>query len=105
LVWLNLNGPARAFLNRGQTGNAIGIRLPNRAAMLGARVEIRVGGESRFAQVIANQGLGADQTRTQIFGLGAAEHAQSVVIRLSNGVERRYENVAAGTLIRWDGTP
>lgn len=105
LVWLNLNGPARAFLNRGQTGNAIGIRLPNRASMLGARVEIRAGGESRFAQVIANQGLGADQTRTQIFGLGAAEHAQSVVIRLSNGAERRYENVAAGTLIRWDGTP
>lgn len=105
LVWLNLNGPARAFLNRGPTGNAIGVRLANRASMLGARIEIDVGGESRFAQVIANQGLGADQTRTQIFGLGAAEHAQSVVIRLSNGVERRYENVAAGTLIRWDGTP
>lgn len=105
LVWLNLNGPARAFLNRGPAGNAIGVRLANRALMLGARIEIRVGGESRFAQVIANQGLGGDQSRTQLVGLGAADHAESLVIRLSNGAERRYQNVAAGTLIRWDGTP
>lgn len=105
LVWLNLNGPARAFLNRGPTGNAIGVRLPNSAVMLGARIEIRVAGESRYAQVIANQGLGADQSRTQMMGLGGADHAESLIIRLSNGAERRYENVPAGTLVRWDGTP
>ncbi|HCK84037.1 MAG TPA: hypothetical protein DHW63_05825 [Hyphomonadaceae bacterium] len=105
LVWLNLNGPARAFLNRGPTGAAIGVRLPNRAFMLGARIAVRAGDTHRFAQVIANQGLGADQSRTQIIGLGAAERADEVVVTLSNGAERRFENVAAGAVLRWDGTP
>lgn len=105
LVWVNLNGPARAFINRGPAGDAIGVRLPNRAAMMGARIEVRVGGAQRFAQVIANQGLGSDQSRTQIVGLGGADRADEVVVTLSNGDERRFENVAAGALLRWDGTP
>lgn len=105
LVWLNLNGAARAFLNRGPAGNAIGVRLPNRASMLGARIEVRAGGAQRFAQVIANQGLGSDQSRTQIIGLGAAGRADEVLVRLSTGAERRFENVAAGAVLRWDGTP
>lgn len=105
LVWLNVNGPARAFLNRGRAGNAIGVRLPNRASMLGARIEARIGAAHRFSQVIANQGLGADQSRTQIIGLGAADRADEVVVTLSNGAERRFENVAAGVLLRWEETP
>lgn len=105
LVWANINGPARAFINQGPTGNSISVRLPNTAASLNARVEVRIGARRLFAQVIANQGMGSDQTRTQVFGLGDETVAELVTITLQDGRVQEFHDVSAGALLRWEAEP
>lgn len=99
IVWANINGAARAFLNQGPTGNAISVRLPNTAASINARIEVRVGARRLFGQVIANQGIGSDQSRTQIFGLGRDVAADTVTITLQDGRIQEFQDVPAGAVI------
>jgi hypothetical protein len=99
IVWANINGPARAFLNQGPTGNAISVRLPNTVASINARIEVRVGARRLFGQVIANQGIGSDQSRTQIFGLGSDIAADTVTITLQDGRVQEFQDVPAGAVI------
>jgi hypothetical protein len=100
LVWANVGGPARAFLNVAGAGNAVRIRLPNVARALNARVEIVAGNLRQTYQVIANQGLGSDQSRTIIAGLGVRESADSVTITLQDGATLAYRDVPKGTFLR-----
>jgi len=99
LVWANLNGPARAFLNRTPDVNAIAVRLPDTAASLNARIRVEAGGTSRTRQLIAAQGLSSDQTRKVMIGLGDAARAQSVTVTFRDGRTVTRKDVAAGRLI------
>jgi len=99
LVWANLNGPARAFLNRTPDVNAIAVRLPDTAASLNARITVEAGGTRRARQLIAAQGLSSDQTRKVMIGLGAASQAETVTIAFPNGRIVARDDVPAGSLI------
>jgi len=86
LVWANLDGPSLAYLNNGGTRKSLRVRLPNVAASLNARVTVVDGnGQSHTKQVITSQGLGSDQGRDLIFGLGDASGVQSVTVAFQNG--------------------
>ncbi len=75
------------------------MRLPNTAASINARIEVRVGARRLFGQVIANQGIGSDQSRTQIFGLGSDIAADTVTITLQDGRVQEFQDVPAGAVI------
>ncbi len=100
LVWANLDGESLAYINKGGTRNWIKVRLPNKASSLGARVTVVASnGLTQTKQLLTSQGLGSDQGRDLIFGLGDAENASSVSIMFQNGVTRTFDAPANGTVI------
>ena len=100
LVWANLDGESLAYINKGGTRNWIKVRLPNKASSLGARVTVVASnGLTQTKQLLTSQGLGSDQGRDLIFGLGDAENASSVSIMFQNGVTRTFDAPANGSVI------
>lgn len=100
LVWANLDGPSVAFINNGGDRNWVKVRLPNTAASLGARVTVTASnGLKQTKQFISSQGLGSDQGRDLIFGLGDAESAQSIIVEFQNGTVRKLDSPTNGTII------
>lgn len=65
IVWVNINGASQAFISEGIGEKGTVIRLPNTVHSLGTIISDPVSGVTR--QVIAGQGLGADQTRSMFF--------------------------------------
>ncbi len=95
LVWANLNSPSLAYINKGGDGNWISISLPNQASSINARVTVTtVGGAVQTKQFITSQGLGSDQTRDLVFGLGDAKNISSVQIDFQDGTSRNIDNPA-----------
>ena len=100
LVWANLDGQSLAYINNGGDRNWVKVRLPNTASSLGARVKlIGTDGFEQTKQVITSQGLGSDQGRDLIFGLGTADGAASVTVEFQNGVTRTFDAPAVGTVV------
>lgn len=62
IIWVNINGKSQAFISEGNGEIGTVIRFPNNVHSLGAIIRDPVSGGTR--QVIAGQGLGADQTRS-----------------------------------------
>lgn len=99
LVWANLAGPSLAYINNGGDMNWIKVRLPNTAKSLNARVEVKTSeGKVLTKQFVTSQGLGSDQGRDMIFGLGAAK-AETITISYIHGDVEVIESPAAGTVI------
>ncbi|MGB8221622.1 MAG: CRTAC1 family protein [Polyangiales bacterium] len=85
LVWINMDGPVRAFLNT-STGNYVTVVVPDTVAALGTRVRIKTeNGESYTRDVIAGEGMLTDQTPELTFGLGKLDQVLSVTISRPNG--------------------
>lgn len=100
LVWANLDGESLAYMNEGAARNWIKVRLPNTARSLGARVTVvNSDGFTQTKQVLTSQGLGSDQGRDLIFGLGDADGVGSVTIEFQNGVTRKFDAPKVKTLI------
>ncbi len=101
LVWANLQGPSKAFLNTTPDRNAITIRLDDAVATLNARITVETNGETIVRQTTAGQGLCSDQTQKIMIGLGSAAQADRVSIVFMDGTILSRENVTAGTVIDW----
>ena len=100
LVWTNLDGPALAYINNGGDENWLKVRLPNNADSLNAIVTLdRADGTTLSKQFITSQGLGSDQGRDLIFGLGSGT-AQRVTVQFQNGTKEVFETPASGTTIQ-----
>ncbi len=85
LVWLNIDGPVRAFLNTSH-GNYITMVLPDTVANLGTRITIETDrGKSYTRAVIGTVGMLTDQTPELSFGLGPQEQVLRAIIQRPNG--------------------
>lgn len=85
LVWINIDGPARAFLNTAP-GNYITIVVPDTVASVGTRISIETDrGKSYTRAVMGSVCTLTDQTPELSFGLGDLERVLRVVILRPNG--------------------
>jgi hypothetical protein len=85
VVWLNMNGPLRAFLNT-STANHVTFVVPDNVAALGTRIRVDTDqGRSYTREVVASAGMLTDQTPELAFGLGALERVLRVVVRRADG--------------------
>lgn len=85
VVWLNMNGPVRAYLNNNQN-HFITVALPNTAKSLGAKITIKTDdGQSYTKEVIKSLGLMTDSSLEYSFGLNDTTKVQKVSIQLNNG--------------------
>lgn len=87
LLWINMDGPVRAFLNT-SSGNYITIVVPDTVAALGTRISIETDkGKSYTRNVIASIGMLTDQTPELSFGLGDLERVLRIVIQRNGKTE------------------
>ncbi|MGD9852865.1 MAG: CRTAC1 family protein [Nitrospirales bacterium] len=85
VIWLNMNGPLRAFLNR-STANGIGVALPDNVQSLGTQVTLETTrGKSYTKQIVTSVGLLSDQSPTLFFGLGEEREVARVHIQHPDG--------------------
>lgn len=95
LVWLNIDGPARAFLNTAP-GNYVTIAVPDTVANIGTTITLETNrGRSYTRAVVGTVGMLTDQTPELSFGLGHDEQILRAVIQRSNG----QTEVISGPLI------
>lgn len=103
LVWLNIDGPARAFLNTAGA-NYVTVAVPDTVAAVGTRVRIETeNGASYTRAVIGNVGTLTDQTPELSFGLGLREQVERVVIEHPNGDTEVIPAPPINTRIRIQG--
>ncbi|PHS25801.1 MAG: hypothetical protein COA84_07110 [Robiginitomaculum sp.] len=106
LIWANLDGPARAYISKGGKAHWLKIRLPNDAASINAIVQVQLDDEHTLTkQIIPGQGLGSDQSRTLIFGLGTTHTIKVVSVRFQDGRVKTVQSPAADQTIHIGETP
>ena len=99
LIWLNMNGPARAFINQSQN-NYLKVSVPDTAQSLGATLFLETtSGQSYSKQIMANIGFASDQTPNVFFGLGKLNNIISLTITMANGEQREIANPAINSTI------
>lgn len=85
LVWLNIDGPARAFLNTAP-GNYVTIVVPDTVANIGTAITLETTrGRSYTRAVVGTVGMLTDQTPELTFGLGHHEQVLRAIIQRPNG--------------------
>ncbi len=99
LIWANLRGPARAFLNATPDRHMIAVWLDNDATTVNARIVIEIGGRTLTRQIVTNQGLGAGQSAKVMIGLGGAAQAERLSVIFPDGRTVSAENTAAGSVV------
>ncbi|VAV89297.1 hypothetical protein MNBD_ALPHA06-1761 [hydrothermal vent metagenome] len=86
LVWVNLAGPSLAYLSKGGDNHWLKVRLPDQANSINAIVQVQLPDETWLTkQRIYGQGLGSDQSRDLIFGLGANTAIKQIRVRFQDG--------------------
>jgi len=92
VLWINMDGPVRAFLNKTR-GNYITIVLPDSVASLGTKVTIQSSQGRSYTRVILNSvGMLTDQTPELTFGLGTLDRVDQVKIEYPDGTVKTIEN-------------
>ena len=85
VLWLNMDGPLRAFLNTSQN-HFVTIRVPDDARSLGTTVFIETTeGRSYSRQMIAGAGLMTDQSPELVFGLNKSAEIRRIIISRPDG--------------------
>ena len=100
VLWLNMNGPLRAFLNTSE-GNYLTVRVPDSPDMLGATVTLTLAsGKTVSRQVIASTGLLTDPTPDVHFGLGSATVERAELI-MTNGQRKSIASPAINSVVQF----
>lgn len=100
LVYVNVDGPPRAFLNRGGDSQSVRVRLPDDVRSLGARIAVRQpDGGTSTAQLAAGGAFLSDPSRTMIFGLRPDAATVTVEVLWPDGRKRSYSRVKAGATL------
>ncbi len=102
VIWINMDGPVRAFINN-ERGNFVATRLPDNVASLGTQVTVRTAAGNSYTRVVTNSvGLLTDQGNTLSFGLGENAGPVEINIRYPDGNERTMRDVPINQTVRID---
>jgi hypothetical protein len=99
LVWINVDGPARAFINNGGNRHYSKIVLRNVPTAIGARVTLHTTGGRRLIKYVLQQGLAAGHYPELIFGLGRDDSASRLTIDYASGSQSVLERPTGDRLL------
>lgn len=99
LVWVNLNGPARVFLNRMPEARSVSLRFDDSPSAYGAVIEASVSGRRLVRQIVPGQGLASDQSAGLILGLGGDRQIDQLRVTFPDGRVQEFNNVPAGKVL------
>lgn len=99
LVWVNISGPAKAFINKGGTNNYFQLTFAENAENIGAKIEvITTSGKTITEDYIIGEGLVSDQSATLTIGLGK-DSIKSVTIVYIDGTVQHLDNVTINSRV------
>lgn len=94
LLYSNIDGPIRAFINNGGDNKYVAFRFMEQNKNAGAHINMTLNDGSTLSDVyVIGEGLGSDQTSTVTFGLGKDQSPKSVTITFANGEKQTIDSV------------
>ena len=102
LVYTNLNGPLRVFLNQGNKNNFIKIILKNEPASVGAKIVVETeSGKKITSFFVPTQGLCTSQTNQIMIGIGKEKAIKMVLVHFTNGINKSFVNPEVNSTIKF----
>lgn len=94
VVWINMEGPSRAFLSKRKMGNFVNISFPDKVSYLGTKVSLTLGDDQKtYSRVLLNSSSTmVDQATDLSFGIGQAESVKSIVIEVPGKKKQVIKN-------------
>jgi hypothetical protein len=106
LVYANLNGPARAFLNLGGGASYLKVALKDEPRSIGAVVTVETeGGRTLTGHFITSEGLCSDSSHVLTFGLGTESGIKRVRIQYITGEVETIERPRVNSTLSCQGPP
>ncbi|MEM7294027.1 MAG: CRTAC1 family protein [Pseudomonadota bacterium] len=92
VLWVNMDGPVRAFLNR-SSNNYLRVAVPEQVELLGTRVRVETSdGPSYTREVMTSTGMLTDQTADLVFGVRDGVSISKVVIEYPDGSSQQIDS-------------
>ncbi len=102
LLWLNMNGPMRAFLNRSDS-HFLTVSMADTVTNQGVRLRLETADGTSYArELLSGVGLMTDQTPDLSFGLGDTNEVQVVTATWPDGTVITMASPPIDTVIRID---
>ena len=104
-IWINMDGPIRAFLNT-STAPVVTLVMPDDLAILGTRVRLVVDGAASYTrQVVSGQGYMTDQTPELSFGVGQGARVLELIVEYPDGAVQTISQPPVNTRIQLPPRP
>ncbi len=104
LVYVNLDGKVKAFINKGGDKNFVKVKMPDKANLIGASVTVSTENNEITNYNIVGEGLCSDQSNTLIFGLGDAKIIKSIKVSDIYGNIKVMDSVKVNSTIIYKNT-
>jgi len=94
VVWINMNGPAKAYINRNlENNNFINVKLPETAEFANAKIVLDTGTRKYYREIVqGGHGFGSDQGNTVSFGLGKSNRVKEIRVYTTRGKQYKVNN-------------
>lgn len=101
VIWINMNSPAQAYINKNLEGNNfINVKLPETAEFANAKIVLDTGKRKYYREIIqGGHGFGSDQSNTVNFGLGKLMKVKEIRVYATNGKQYRVSNPRINSII------
>ena len=99
MIWVNIDTPSLAYINKGWTNNYLQVDLGESVNAQGAKVTVTTPTKILTEWLVTGEGLASDQTALLQFGLGKESTVSNIRIWLTNDKEISIDNPNINTII------
>ncbi|EPR72359.1 ASPIC/UnbV domain protein [Winogradskyella psychrotolerans RS-3] len=99
MIWVNIDTPALAYINKGGTNNYLQVDLGESVNVQGAKVTVTTPTKTLTEWLVTGEGLASDQTALLQFGLGKESRVLNIKVWLANDNEISIDNPKINTII------
>ena len=99
LLFSNLDGTVKAFINKGGKSNYIACRFQEKSKYVGTQVQVILNdGSELFDTYVIGEGLSSDQSPMLTFGLDGETEIKAMNIKYPNGEVEIMDNPSINTI-------
>ena len=99
MIWVNIDTPSLAYINKGGTNNYIQVDLGESVNVQGAKVTVTTPTKTLTDWLVSGEGLASDQTALLQFGLGEETTVSNLKIWLTNDEAISIDNPKINSII------
>lgn len=101
LIYINIDGPVKAYINKGGNAGYVKVRMPETNESLGAKVTLSFSDGTHLSDWnLVGEGLGSDQSNMLHFAVVQHKIPESVTIKYNSNRVQIIKNIRAGMTVR-----